>query len=152
MLAGGSLTARNERLLLTRYPDLLVARGAGESTIADTIAHWHGDLAREQIRGVATPAPPRPAPASRSTCGPPPSGADHPYRGSAQPRTATFTVLNLPVDDIDTAVHALAARGVRFLRFDGIAADDHGVARGNGPDIAWFADPAGNILSVLQER
>jgi B12 binding protein len=52
VVAGGSLTARNERLLLDRYPGLLVARGAGEATIADVLAHWHGDLDRDQIRGV----------------------------------------------------------------------------------------------------
>jgi radical SAM superfamily enzyme YgiQ (UPF0313 family) len=59
VLAGGSLTARNERLLLERYPRLLVARGAGEPTITDTIAHWHADLDRDQVRGIAyAPASP----------------------------------------------------------------------------------------------
>jgi len=52
VVVGGSLTARNERLLLDRYPDLLVARGAGEATIADVLAHWHGDLDRNQVRGI----------------------------------------------------------------------------------------------------
>lgn len=52
VIAGGSLTARNERLLLRRYPSLLVARGAGEATIADIVAYWHGDLALDQIRGI----------------------------------------------------------------------------------------------------
>lgn len=52
VVVGGSLTARNERMLLDRYPDLLVARGAGEATIADVLAHWHGDLDRDQIRGI----------------------------------------------------------------------------------------------------
>lgn len=52
VVVGGSLTARNERLLLDRYPDLLVARGAGEATIADVLAHWHGDLDRDHIRGI----------------------------------------------------------------------------------------------------
>ncbi|MBF6302965.1 cobalamin-dependent protein [Nocardia amamiensis] len=52
VLVGGSLVARNERLLVARYPWLLVARGAGEPTIADTVASWHGDAARDQIRGV----------------------------------------------------------------------------------------------------
>lgn len=52
VLAGGSLTARNEGLLLQRYPDLLVARGAGEPTIADVLSHFHGDLERDQIRGI----------------------------------------------------------------------------------------------------
>ncbi len=65
---------------------------------------------------------------------------------------ATFTVLNFPVPDIDAAVDALAARGVRFERYDGVEADDKGIVRGSmGPPIAWFRDPAGNIFSVLQE-
>lgn len=65
---------------------------------------------------------------------------------------ATFTVLNFPVDDIDAAVDALTARGVSFLRYDGFGQDDKGIARGpEGPPIAWFTDPAGNILSVLEE-
>ena len=62
---------------------------------------------------------------------------------------ATFTVLNFPVGDIDRAVDDLVAAGVRFERYDGMTQDDRGIARGNGPDIAWFKDPAGNILSVL---
>jgi catechol 2,3-dioxygenase-like lactoylglutathione lyase family enzyme len=61
---------------------------------------------------------------------------------------ATFTILNFPVDDIDTAVDELTARGVRFERYDGV--DEKGISRGQGPAIAWFKDPAGNILSVLQ--
>jgi catechol 2,3-dioxygenase-like lactoylglutathione lyase family enzyme len=68
---------------------------------------------------------------------------------------ATYTVLNFQVDDIDAAVDGLAARGVRFERYDGFPQDDKGVMRGRevnrGPDIAWFTDPAGNILAVLQE-
>lgn len=52
LIAGGSLTVRNERALLTRYPNLLISRGAGESTIADALAYWHGDLTRDQIRGT----------------------------------------------------------------------------------------------------
>ena len=64
---------------------------------------------------------------------------------------ATYTILNFPVDDIDAAVDALAARGVEFERYDGAGQDAKGIARGNGPAIAWFKDPAGNILSVLQE-
>ncbi len=64
---------------------------------------------------------------------------------------ATFTILNFPVDDIDRAVDELTARGVTFLRYEGFAQDDKGIARGpDGPPIAWFTDPAGNILSVLQ--
>ncbi|MCK2245264.1 MULTISPECIES: radical SAM protein [unclassified Crossiella] len=53
LVAGGSLTVRNERVLLDRYPNLIIGRGAGEPTIADVLAHWHGDLGREQIRGAA---------------------------------------------------------------------------------------------------
>lgn len=65
---------------------------------------------------------------------------------------AGFTVLNIPVDDIDTAVDVLTRRGVRILRFDGVDVDERGITRGPGPDIAWFTDPAGNILSVLREK
>jgi catechol 2,3-dioxygenase-like lactoylglutathione lyase family enzyme len=65
---------------------------------------------------------------------------------------ATYTILNFPVDDIDKAVDELAARGVRFERYDGFEQDEKGVARGEGPYIAWFKDPAGNVLSVLQEK
>ena len=65
---------------------------------------------------------------------------------------ATFTILNFPVDDIEKAVDELTARGVQFERYKGqIETDEKGIARGNGrgPDIAWFKDPAGNILSIL---
>jgi catechol 2,3-dioxygenase-like lactoylglutathione lyase family enzyme len=65
---------------------------------------------------------------------------------------ATYTILNFPVDDIDKAVDELTARGVRFERYEGAAQDEKGISRGGGPYIAWFTDPAGNILSVLQER
>ncbi|MFG3705012.1 VOC family protein [Micromonospora sp. NPDC047670] len=64
---------------------------------------------------------------------------------------ATYTVLNFPVDDIDRAVDELAGRGVRFERYPGMPQDEKGVMRDNGPSIAWFTDPAGNILSVLQD-
>jgi catechol 2,3-dioxygenase-like lactoylglutathione lyase family enzyme len=63
---------------------------------------------------------------------------------------ATYTILNFPVDDIDAAVDGLAARGVQFERYDGFNQDDKGVFRDEGPDIAWFKDPAGNILAVMQ--
>jgi hypothetical protein len=59
IIAGGSLTARNESLLLERYPKLLVARGAGEPTIADLIAYWHGDLPLDQVRGIGYTGAPR---------------------------------------------------------------------------------------------
>jgi catechol 2,3-dioxygenase-like lactoylglutathione lyase family enzyme len=65
---------------------------------------------------------------------------------------ANYTILNFPVDDIDKAVDELAARGVRFERYDGFDQDEKGIAREEGPYIAWFKDPAGNVLSVLQER
>jgi catechol 2,3-dioxygenase-like lactoylglutathione lyase family enzyme len=68
----------------------------------------------------------------------------------AEASPASYTILNFEVDDIDQAVDALAARGVRFERYDGIAQDDKGVSR-DGPSIAWFKDPSGNVLSVLQE-
>lgn len=61
---------------------------------------------------------------------------------------ATYTILNFAVDDIDAAVKGLTARGVRFERYDGFDQDAQDIARGNGPNIAWFTDPAGNILSV----
>jgi len=63
---------------------------------------------------------------------------------------ATYTILNFPVDDIDKAVDELAARGVRLERYDGFDQDEKGISR-VGPSIAWFKDPAGNILSVLEE-
>jgi catechol 2,3-dioxygenase-like lactoylglutathione lyase family enzyme len=65
---------------------------------------------------------------------------------------ATYTILNFPVDDIDEAVDELAARGVSFERYEGFEQDEKGVARGQGPDIAWFKDPSGNVLSVLTQQ
>ncbi len=64
---------------------------------------------------------------------------------------ATYTVLNFEVDDVDAAVDELTAKGVSFERYDGFDQDEKGIARGPGPMIAWFKDPAGNILSVLQQ-
>jgi len=64
---------------------------------------------------------------------------------------ASYTILNFPVDDIDAAVDELTARGVQFEKYDGFDQDEKGIARGNGPDIAWFKDPAGNVLSVLHQ-
>ena len=63
---------------------------------------------------------------------------------------ATFTVLNFPVDDIDRAVDQLASKGVQFERYDGFTHDERGIVRSPGHAIAWFKDPAGNILSVVQ--
>lgn len=64
---------------------------------------------------------------------------------------ATYTILNFPVDDIDAAVDALIGRGVRFEHYEGIEADERGIMREEGPPIAWFTDPAGNILSVMEQ-
>jgi predicted enzyme related to lactoylglutathione lyase len=63
---------------------------------------------------------------------------------------ASFTVLNFQVPDIDQAVDSLTKAGVRFERYEGASQDERGVQRQYGPAIAWFKDPAGNILSVLQ--
>jgi catechol 2,3-dioxygenase-like lactoylglutathione lyase family enzyme len=63
---------------------------------------------------------------------------------------ATYTILNFPVDDVEAAVDELTSRGVEFERYDGFEQDEKGIARGQGPDIAWFRDPAGNILAVLK--
>jgi catechol 2,3-dioxygenase-like lactoylglutathione lyase family enzyme len=61
-----------------------------------------------------------------------------------------YTILNFPVPDIGAAVDGLVARGVEFERFDGFEQDEKGIARAGGPPIAWFTDPSGNILSVLE--
>jgi catechol 2,3-dioxygenase-like lactoylglutathione lyase family enzyme len=66
---------------------------------------------------------------------------------------ASFTILNFPVDDVEGAVDALTERGVRFEHYEGteIETDEKGIFRGGGPVIAWFKDPAGNVLSVIQD-
>jgi len=65
---------------------------------------------------------------------------------------ATFTILNLPADNVDETVDKLTAAGVRFENYDfgEIKTDEKGIMRGNGPTIAWFTDPAGNIISVIE--
>jgi catechol 2,3-dioxygenase-like lactoylglutathione lyase family enzyme len=65
---------------------------------------------------------------------------------------ATYTILNFPVDDVEAAVDELTAKGVEFQKYEGedFATDGKGIMRQGGPLIAWFTDPAGNILSVLQ--
>jgi catechol 2,3-dioxygenase-like lactoylglutathione lyase family enzyme len=68
----------------------------------------------------------------------------------ADHQPAAFTVLNLPVEDIERAVDGLAAAGVAFERYEGAGQDERGIARAYPPPIAWFKDPAGNILSVIQ--
>ena len=65
---------------------------------------------------------------------------------------ATYTILNFAVDDIDAAIDELISRGVELEKYDGLGQDDKGINRAGGPYIAWFNDPAGNILAVLQER
>lgn len=62
-----------------------------------------------------------------------------------------YTILNFPVDDIDAVVDELTERGVQFERYDDFDQDDKGIFRGEGPLIAWFKDPFGNILSVIKE-
>jgi extradiol dioxygenase family protein len=64
---------------------------------------------------------------------------------------AVFTILNFPVPDVDAAVDQLNAAGIRMERYPGLETDEKGIARGEGPTIAWFTDPSGNILSVLSE-
>jgi catechol 2,3-dioxygenase-like lactoylglutathione lyase family enzyme len=64
---------------------------------------------------------------------------------------ASYTILNFPVDDVDAAVEWLSGRGVTFETYEGMPQEPNGVMKGNGPDIAWFKDPAGNTLSVLAE-
>ena len=64
---------------------------------------------------------------------------------------ATYTILNFPVADVEGTVDGLIQRGVRFERYDGIEQDDKGINRGQGPLIAWFRDPAGNILSIIEQ-
>ena len=67
-------------------------------------------------------------------------------------RPATFTILNFPVSDVEAAVAWLSGRGVEFERYEGteVETDAQGVFRGGGPLIAWFTDPAGNVLSVIE--
>jgi catechol 2,3-dioxygenase-like lactoylglutathione lyase family enzyme len=71
-------------------------------------------------------------------------------KGDFEP--ATYTILNFPVDDVEAAVGDLAGRGVAFERYEGMEQDEQGIARGPGPEIAWFKDPAGNILAVLESE
>ena len=63
---------------------------------------------------------------------------------------ATYTILNFPVDDIDAAVDALMGKGVAFELYEGAPQDEKGIMREYGPPIAWFRDPAGNVLSVIK--
>ena len=66
---------------------------------------------------------------------------------------ASFTILNFPVDNIEEAVDRLIQSGIQFERYEGeLKTDEKGIFRGGGPLIAWFKDPAGNILSVLEQK
>ena len=79
-----------------------------------------------------------------------PGGGDAIVYAKPDHEPATYTVLNFEVDDIDAAVDALTDAGVAMELYDGFEQDEKGIARGEGPDIAWFRDPAGNIFAVLQ--
>jgi len=65
---------------------------------------------------------------------------------------AELTILNFPVDDVEASVETLTAGGVTVERYDGFEQDEKGISRGEGPQIAWFKDPAGNIVAVLAEQ
>ena len=81
------------------------------------------------------------------------SGADVLVYTKPDHTPAAFTVLNFPVPDVPAAVDELTTRGVTFERYEGTATetDEKGIFRGGGPLIAWFKDPAGNVLSVIQQ-
>ena len=80
--------------------------------------------------------------------------ADHPVfvypKENHEP--ASFTVLNFQVPDVERAVDELTAKGVQFERYPDFPQDEKGIMRGQGPDIAWFKDPAGNVLSVIKDE
>jgi catechol 2,3-dioxygenase-like lactoylglutathione lyase family enzyme len=80
------------------------------------------------------------------------AGGDRPTLIYPKPdhEPANYTILNFEVEDVDRAVDELVARGVEMERYEGFDQDEKGISRGQGPDIAWFKDPAGNILSVLK--
>jgi catechol 2,3-dioxygenase-like lactoylglutathione lyase family enzyme len=81
------------------------------------------------------------------------AGGERPTLAYPKPghRPADYTILNFPVPDIAQAVGELSARGVQFERYDGFEQDEMGVFRGGGPLIAWFKDPAGNVLAVIEQ-
>ena len=79
------------------------------------------------------------------------SGADVLVYAKPDHVPATFTVLNFPVPDVEKAVDELAGRGVDFQRYENPPTDEKGIMRAGGPLIAWFTDPAGNVLSVIQQ-
>jgi predicted enzyme related to lactoylglutathione lyase len=71
---------------------------------------------------------------------------------SAEMTPPSYTILNFEVEDIDAAVAALGDRGVSFERYEGFDHDEKGIVRGPGPQIAWFEDPSGNVLAVMQQQ
>ncbi len=110
-------------------PDLQTARAFYEGTLGLEVSEEHDLLTLHLAGDRPTLVYPKP---------------DH--------TPATYTILNFPVADLDKTVDELTARGVRFERYDGFGQDERGIAQPNGgPRIAWFRDPAGNILSVLEE-
>lgn len=70
---------------------------------------------------------------------------------NAEMTPASYTMLNFEVDDIEATVDGLAERGVSFRRYEGFEHDEKGIVRGPGPHIAWFEDPSGNVIAVLQQ-
>ncbi|MFL5834694.1 MAG: VOC family protein [Solirubrobacterales bacterium] len=70
---------------------------------------------------------------------------------SADMTPPSYTILNFEVDDIDGAVEGLGERGIQLQRYEGFDHDEKGIVRGPGPQIAWFEDPSGNVLSILQQ-
>ncbi len=81
-----------------------------------------------------------------------PGGSEVLVYPKADHRPAGFTILNFVVDDIDRAVEELTGKGVQMLRYDGFGQDERGISRNpSGPPIAWFSDPAGNILAILED-
>jgi catechol 2,3-dioxygenase-like lactoylglutathione lyase family enzyme len=111
-------------------PDIEAARAFYADTLGIKVTEEHGLLTLE-LAGGERPTLVYPKP-------------DH--------TPATYTILNFPVDDIEAAVDELTSRGVEMQRYDGMEQDERGIMRAGGPYIAWFTDPAGNVLSVLQER
>ena len=82
-----------------------------------------------------------------------PGGAQVLMYAKPDHQPATYTALNFPVPDLEAAVAELAGRGVEFLRYEGtpMETDERGIFRGGGPLIAWFTDPAGNVIAVLED-
>ncbi len=110
-------------------PDIAAAKAFYGDTLGIDVTEDHGMLTLHLAGGRDTIVYPKP---------------DH--------VPATYTILNFPVDDVEAAVDALTEKGVEFQKYEGedFATDAKGIMRQGGPLIAWFTDPAGNILSVIQ--